>query len=62
MDHRNEATKIPTTLQLFRFCVAEIRLCVLQTAVAYLQSPDCDSEWLIGTNVATGGILCRKRL
>jgi hypothetical protein len=28
---------IPTTLQLFRFCVAEIRLCVLQTAVGSLE-------------------------
>jgi len=33
---------------------------VLQTAVASLQSPDCDTEWLIGINVATGGVLCRK--
>ena len=35
---------IRTTLQLFTFCVAAIRLCVLQTAVASLQSPDCDIE------------------
>jgi hypothetical protein len=33
---------------------------VLQTAVASLQSPDCDTEWIICINVATGGVLCRK--
>jgi len=55
-----KATKLRTTLQLFRFCVAEIRLCVLQTAVASLQSADCDTEWLIGINVVTGGALCTK--
>ena len=26
-------------------------LCVLQTAVASLQLPDCDTEWKIGVNV-----------
>jgi len=35
-------------------------LCVLQTAVASLQSPDCDTEWIIGVNVVTGGVLCGK--
>ena len=30
-------------------------LCVLQTAVGSLQSPDCDTEWIIGVNVVTGG-------
>ena len=54
--------KIHTTLQLSRFCVAAIHLCVLQTAVASLQSADCDTEWLIGINVVTGGVLCRKRI
>jgi hypothetical protein len=53
---RNHLT-IHTTLQLFRFCVAEIRLCVLQTAVGSLQSADCDTEWLIGVNVVTGWVL-----
>ena len=33
---------------------------MLQTAVGSLQSPDCDTEWLIGINVVTGGVLCRK--
>ena len=51
---------IPTTLQLFTFCVAEILLCVLQRAVASLQSAVCDTEWLIGINVVTGGVLCTK--
>ena len=51
---------ILTTSQLFTFCVAAIRLCVLQTAVASLQSADCDTEWLIGINVVTGGVLCTK--
>jgi hypothetical protein len=64
-----KATELPTALQLFRLCVAEIRLCVLQTAVALcvlqtavaaLQSADCDTEWLICINVVTGGVLCRK--
>jgi len=31
---------------------------VLQTAVASLQSPNCDTEWIIGVNVVTGGVLC----
>ena len=47
-------------IELFTFCVAEIRLCVLQTAVASLQSADCDTEWLIGINLVTGGVLCTK--
>jgi hypothetical protein len=51
---------IHKTLQLFTFCVAATRLCVLQTAVASLQSPDCDIEWLVGVNVVTGGVLCRR--
>jgi hypothetical protein len=33
---------------------------VLQTVVGPLQSADCDTEWLIGINVVTGGVLCRK--
>ena len=33
-------------------------LCVLQTAVASLQSPDCDTEWIIGVNIVNGGVLC----
>jgi len=49
-----------TTNQLFIFCVAEIRLCVLQTAVGSLQSPDSDTEWIICVNVGTGGGLRRK--
>jgi len=35
---------------------------VLQTAVGSLQSPDCDTEWIICVNVGTGGGLCRKRI
>ena len=35
-------------------------LCVLQRAVVSLQSPDCDTEWTIGVNVETGGVLCGK--
>ena len=31
---------------------------MLQTAVGSLQSPDCDTEWIIGVNVVTGGVLC----
>ena len=31
---------------------------MLQTAVGSLQTPDCDTEWLIGVNVVTGGVLC----
>ena len=34
------------------------KCCVLQTAVASLQSPDCDTEWLIGINV----VCCRQQL
>jgi hypothetical protein len=49
---------IHTILQLFRFCVAEICLCVLQTAFGSFQSADCDTEWLIGINVVTGVFLC----
>ena len=33
-------------------------LCVLQTTVASLQLPDCDTEWIIGVNVVTGVVLC----
>ena len=33
---------------------------MLQTAVSCLQSPDCDTERLIGVNVVTGGVLCGK--
>ena len=31
---------------------------MLQTAVGSLQSPDCDTEWIIGVNVVTGRVLC----
>jgi hypothetical protein len=31
---------------------------VLHTAVGSLQSTNCDTEWLIGINVVTGGVLC----
>ena len=31
---------------------------MLQTAVGSLQWTDCDTEWLIGINVVTGGVLC----
>ena len=31
---------------------------MLQSAVASLQSPDCDTEWLIGVNIVTGGVGC----
>jgi hypothetical protein len=34
------------------------KCCVLQTAVASLQSADCDTEWLIGINV----VCCRQQL
>ena len=34
---------------------------MLQTAVVSLQSPDCDTEWIIGVNVVTGGVLCVLR-
>ena len=33
---------------------------MLQTAVGSLQSADFDTEWLIGINVVTGGVWCRK--
>jgi hypothetical protein len=33
-------------------------ICVPQKAVGSLQSADCDTEWLIGINVVTGGVLC----
>ena len=32
--------------------------CLLQTAVVSLECADCDTEWLIGINVVTGGVLC----
>ena len=47
---------------------------MLRTAVASLQSPDCDTEWIIGVNVVTEGfcvemnsknlllLYCRHRL
>ena len=35
---------------------------MLQTAVGSLQSADCDIEWLIGINVVSGGVLCRKQI
>jgi len=41
-------------------CIAEIHLCVLQTAVGSLQSPDCDTAWIICINVGTGVVLRRK--
>ena len=31
---------------------------MLQTAVGSFQSAECDTEWLIGVNVLTGGVLC----
>ena len=54
---RNKNTYNNSVLQI---CIAEIRLCVLQTAVDSLQSPDCDTEWIICVNVGTGGGLCGK--
>ena len=33
---------------------------MLQTAFGSLESADCDTEWLIGINVVTGGVLFRK--
>jgi hypothetical protein len=39
-----------------------VALCVLQTAVASLQSPDCDTEWLICINVAAGVVCVEKDL
>ena len=37
---------------------------MLQTAVISLQSPDFDTEWIIGVNVVTGGfsVCCRQQL
>ena len=32
---------------------------MLHAAVGSLQSPDCDTERIIGVNVVTGGVLCR---
>ena len=55
---RRTHLKTCTTLHLCRFCASEICLCVLQTAVASLQLPNCDTEWIIGINVVTGGVLC----
>ena len=31
---------------------------MLQTAVVSLESADCDTEWLVGINVVSGGVLC----
>ena len=31
---------------------------MLQTAVGSLQRANCDTEWVIGINVVTGGVLC----
>ena len=31
---------------------------MLQTTVGSLKWADCDTVWLIGINVVTGGILC----
>ena len=36
------------------------KCCVLQTEVASLQSPDCNTEWMLGINIATGNIRCRN--
>jgi len=33
---------------------------VLQIAIASLQSPDCDTEWMLGIIIATGSIRCRN--
>ena len=38
-----KAPNNPTTLQLFKFCVGEIGLCVLQATFGSLQSSDCDT-------------------
>jgi hypothetical protein len=54
------ASKNLYTNPVIQICIGEIRLCVLQTAVGSLQSPDCDTEWIICVNVGTGGGLCRK--
>jgi hypothetical protein len=32
----------------------------MQTAVASIQSPNCDTEWLICVNAETGGFLCSE--
>ena len=53
-----KTTNNPYSLSIIQICVAAIRLCVLQTAVGSLQLADCDTEWLIGINVVTGGVLC----
>jgi hypothetical protein len=38
-------------------CAADSRnLCVLLIVVASLHSPDCDTDWLICINVATGKV------
>ena len=55
-----KAYKNSYTNFVIQICVAEISLCVLQTAVGSLQSPECDTEWIICVNVGTGGGLCRK--
>ena len=31
---------------------------MLQTAVVSLEWADCDTEWLMGINVVTEGVLC----
>ena len=31
---------------------------MLQKVVGSLQSPDCDTEWKIDVNIATGVVLC----
>ena len=31
---------------------------MLQTEVTSLQTPDCNTEWIILVNVVTGGVLC----
>ena len=53
-----KSNKLRKRLQLFRISVAEICLWVLQTAVASIQSTDCDTEWLTGINV----VCCREQL
>jgi hypothetical protein len=56
--YQRKRTNIRTTHWLFTFCVFSVGLGVLQAAVASLQSPDCDTEWLIGINV----VCCRQQL
>ena len=46
---------------VIQISVDAICLCVLQTAVASLQSADCGTEWLICVNVVTEGVLWRKQ-